>query len=250
MLCTMPGELERRPGPGALPDPDTIRIPDDPSALEADMWALRAELAAARRRDRALGRDRPGRLTTVLARFGPMIFGSLLLVAFLGSLAGMVGSTATAPTEPGRLAASQAPNGTVGGLLPPAVVQVNGGTLSLRDVRPALIVWVPSTGADPALLDSLQLQGSSYGIPLVLAGPPEREELLTTAARQVGSGRVAVLTDPGSALLDSLDLPPAAGPVLLLVGIDGRIHEIVDDPAAGIRLEAALSRVAADEAPA
>jgi hypothetical protein len=185
----------------------------------------------------------------VLARFGPLIFGSLLLVAFLGSLAGMVRSTATPPTQAARLATAQAPDGTVGGLLPQAVVEVNGAPLSLRDVRPALVMWVPSTGADPALLDSLLLQVSSYGVPLMVAGPPERAELLADTAQQTGLGRVSVLVDPGSQLLDSLALAPGAGPVLLLVGIDGRIHEVIDDPPAGVRLEASLSRVAAGEAP-
>jgi hypothetical protein len=240
--------MERRPGPGALPDPDSIRIPDDLSALEADMWALRAEMAAARRRDRRRGRSAPGRL--VLARFGPLIFGSLLLVAFLGSLAGMVRSTATAPAQATQLATSQVPDGSVGGLLPQAVVEVNGAPLSLRDVRPAAVLWVPTSGADAELLDSLLLQASSYGVPLVVAGPPEREEVLAETAQQTGLGRVAVLVDPGSQLLDSLAPAPQDGPVLLLVGIDGRIHEIVEDPAPSVRLEASLSRMAAGEAPA
>ncbi len=212
------------------------------------MWALRAERAAGRRRDRRRETPAPGRV--VLARFGPLIFGSLLLVAFLGSLAGMVRSTATAPAQATELAASQVPDGAVGGLLPQAVVEVNGAPLSLRDVRPAAVVWVPAAGADAGLLDSLLLQASSYGVPLVLAGPPDRAELLADTAQRTGLGRVAVLVDPESQLIESLGLGAPVDPVLLLVGIDGRIHEIVTDPSAGVRLEAALSRVAAGEAPA
>jgi hypothetical protein len=213
------------------------------------MWALRAELAAARRRDRALGRSAPGRLSTVLARFGPMLFGSLLLMAFLGSLAGMVGSTATTPTQASELATVAVPDGRVGGLLPRAVVDVDGATMPLRDVRPAVLVWVPAAGADQALLESLMLQASSYGLTLALAGPPERVDLLQRTADGVGPGRVPVVLDPASAMLDALDLPPTAGPVVVVIGVDGRLHEVVDDPPAGIRLEAALSPAAAGDAP-
>jgi hypothetical protein len=138
----------------------------------------------------------------------------------------------------------------VGGLLPAADVEVNGAPLSLRDVRPAALLWVPEQGADPALLDSLLLQASSYGVPLVLAGPPQRADLLAEAVRQTGVGRVAVLVDPESQLLDSLAPASEVSPVLVLVGIDGRIHEIVADPSPGVRLEASLSRVATGEAPA
>jgi hypothetical protein len=224
-----------------------VRIPDDVSGLEADMWALRAERAAARRHDRRQAGTAPGRV--VLARFGPLIFGSLLLVAFLGSLAGMVRSTATAPTQAEALATSQVPDGAVGGLLPQAVVEVSGAPLSLRDVRPAALVWLPEAGADAALLDSLLLQVSAYGVPLVVAGPPDRAEMLADTARSTGLGRVAVLVDPESQLVDSLGLGTPVDPVVVLVGVDGRIHEVVEDPAPGVRLEAALSRVAAGEAP-
>jgi hypothetical protein len=178
-----------------------------------------------------------------------MLVGSLLLLAFLGSLAGMVGSTATPPTEPGDLAAVSVPDGRVGGLLPRAVVEVDGATVPLRDVRPAVLVWVPAIGADPALLESLVLQASSYGLPLVLAGPPERLDRLQSTADGIGPGRVRVLLDPASAVLDALELPPAAGPVVVVVGVDGRVHEVVEDPPPGIRLEAALSRVASGGAP-
>lgn len=243
------GELERRPGPGALPDPDSVVIPDDAAELEADYWALRADLAAARRRAAAAAVSGSPR-ARVAARVAPMLLGGLILVAFLASLAGMVRPMGTAPTPPGRLAASDAPVGTVGGLLPRGIVEVNGASVSLRDVRPALIVWVPSTGADEALLESLQIQASAYGVPLVLAGPPERERLLTETADTVGPGHVAVLLDPGSVLLDGFGLTPTAGPVLAVVGADGRLHAVLDDPAPGTRLEAMLGRVASGSAPA
>jgi hypothetical protein len=242
MLEGMAGELERGPGPGALPDPDSVVIPDDASALEADMWALRAELKA---RQRAERRRPPGPSpsSSVISRIAPMLFGGLMLVAFLSGLAGIVGNTAPQPAAPTALAETSDPDGTVGGLLPPAIVEVDTATMSLRSVRPAVLVWVPAEGMSPVLLDSLYLQATSYGMPLVLAGPPERVDTLADEARRTSpSGRVSVLLDPASAVLDSLDLAPTAGPVVVVVGVDGRIHAVVENPADGVRLESVLTR--------
>jgi hypothetical protein len=243
----MAGELERGPGPGALPDPDSVVIPDDISALEAEMWALRTELA--RRRRRA---DRRGRKTLpggLLGRVGPMLFGSLLLVAFLTSLAGIVRPNTVEPTPPADLAAATQPDGAVGGLLPPAVVDVDGATMSLRSVRPAVIAWVPATGAQPELMSSLALQAGSYGVPFLVAGPPERAAVLAETAEAATAVGVPMMTDPASAILDAIDVPPVAGPVVVVVGTDGRIHAVVENPGSGTRLEPVLFRAAAGSEP-
>jgi len=232
-----------------LPDPDSVVIPDDAAGLEADYWALQAELAAERRRATA-ARVAGSPRARLAARLTPMLLGGLILVAFLASLAGMVRPMTAPPTQAGQLAASAAPAGTVGGLLPPGVVEVDGATLSLRDVRPALLVWLPATGADEALLASLRLQASAAGVPLVLAGPPERERLLAESAAGVGAGHVAVLLDPASALLKGFGLAPTGGPVVAVVGADGRLHAVLDDPAPGTRLESVLSRVVTGSPPA
>jgi hypothetical protein len=241
------GDNERLPGPGALPDPDSVVIPDDASALEPDYWALRAELAARHRDERrGIASSSAGRLAS---RVGPMLVGALILIAFLASLGLMVRPTTQPPTPPTTLASSEGTVGSVGGLLPSATVVVNGEEMPLREARPAMLVWLPDTGADQALLDSLYLQASAFGIPLVLAGPPEREAELTTAAQDTGPGRVAVLLDADSALLDGFGLLPAAGPVVAVVGIDGRLHAVLDDPPSGVRLESVLGRVAGGGAP-
>jgi hypothetical protein len=241
------GDNERLPGPGALPDPDSVVIPDDASALEPDYWALRAELAARRRDVRGgPGSSTAGRLAS---RVGPMLVGALILVAFLASLGLMVRPTTQPPTAPATLASSHGTVGSVGGLLPDATVVVNGEEMPVREARPAVVVWLPDGGADQALLDSLYLQASAYGIPLVLAGPPDREPELLAAAQETGPGRVVVMLDPESALLDGFGLPPAAGPVVAVVGIDGRLHAVLDDPPSGVRLESVLGRVAGGGAP-
>jgi hypothetical protein len=178
-----------------------------------------------------------------------MVVGLLILVAFLASLGLMVRPMSLPAIPPAGLASSAAGIGTVGGLLPGGLVSVNGSTLSLRDVRPAVIVWLPPSGADQALLDSLYLQASSSRIPLVLAGPSQRRQQLVEAAEATGPGHVSVLVERGSLLLDGFGLPATAGPVVAVVGNDGRLHAVVDDPAPGTRLESVLSRVAAGSAP-
>lgn len=240
----MAGELERGPGPGALPDPDTVVIPDTPAPLEADMWALRAELARRRRQDRTRGLG-----ARLAGRVGPMLLGGLLLVAFLASLAGIVRPTTVEPAQPVDLARTDMPDGSIGGLLPPAIVDVDGASVSLRSLRPAVLVWVPAQGAQQELLGALHLQAGSYGMPLVVAGPPQRQTSLQTLAESTGPAGTPALVDPRSELGTALAVEQSAGPTVVVVGADGRIHAVVRDPAPGIRLESVLSRAAAASDP-
>lgn len=241
MLCPMSGELERGPGPGALPDPDHVRIPDDPSALEADLWAWRAEQAKRGRPTPFAGPGTTG-AWRLLGRIGPMVFGSLLLVAFLASLATTVRPATVDTADAAPIASTTVPDGQVGGLLPPGIVDVNGATQSTSALRPATLVLVPADGADQELLDSLYLESSSFGIPMALVGPPERAALLTQIARDVAPGKVPVVVDRTSAIAESLGLPEQADATVLVVGTDGRIHTIVENPAPGTSLQAVFSR--------
>lgn len=249
MLCVMSGELERGPGPGALPDPDRVRIPDDASDLEPDLWAWRAEQG---RR----GRPTPvaGPATTgpwrLMGRVGPMLVGALLLVAFLASLATTVRPATVDTVEAAPLASTTVPDGQVGGLLPPGIVDVNGATQSTRAIRPATLVLLPAAGASQELLDSLYLESSSYGIPLALVGPPERAALLQRTSRDIGSGRVPVVIDRTSAIAQALGLPAQADPTVVVVGSDGRIHTVVENPPPGVSLQSVLSRAQAGDDPA
>lgn len=245
----MAGELERRPGPGALPDPERVQIPDDPSALEADLWAWRAE-------QKRLGRPtlwptpRRSARWRLASRIGPMVLGSLLLVGFLFGLAGTVRPATVEPTPAAALATSVRQDGIVGGLLPPAIVDVDGATLAARTVRPATLLLLPAAGASQAMLNAVHLQTASYGIPLMLVGPPTRQALLERTSQDIGAGTVPVMIDNASAIAESLGLPAVHDPTLIVVGTDGRIHTIVENPPSGIRLESVLSRAAAGVDPA
>jgi hypothetical protein len=237
----MSGELERGPGPGALPDPDRVSIPDDPSALEADLWAWRAEQAKRGRPTPFAGPGTTG-AWRLLGRIGPMIVGSLLLVAFLASLASTVRPATVDSVAAAPIASSAVPDGQVGGLLPPGIVDVNGATQSTSALRPATLVLVPADGANLELLDALYLESSSYGIPMALVGPPQRAALLERIADDVVPGKIPVVIDRTSAIAGSLGLPEQADPTVVVVGTDGRIHTVVENPAPGTSLQPVLSR--------
>ena len=236
----MSEELERGPGPGSLPDPDDVAIPDDPADLEADLWAWRAE-------QRRLGRQAlmastsPWRLRE---RIGPFALGGLLLVAFLAALAFTVRPAVVKSLEPSELAATSIPDGQVGGLLPPGVVEIGERTRGAQSIRPATLVLVPEAGTDPALLDAVHLQSQAYGIVTAVVGPPERLPLLSETVAAAAAGTLPVVVDQGSVIADGIGLSPRADTTVVVVGVDGRIHTVLENPGAGVQLQSVLSRAA------
>jgi hypothetical protein len=256
MLDPMAGGLEKGPGPGALPDPDRVVIPDDPSALEADLWAWRAEQhrrdRAARRAQRGLPYEAVsghGTRSRLAWRLGPMVLGALLLMGFLASLATTVRPATLQAVGPAPIASTDVPAGKVGGLLPPGIVDINGATASTQDLRPAALVLLPADGASQRLLDAVYLQAQAYGVSLALVGPPERESLLTAVADETRAAMVPVVIDRASVIAGSLGLPSQADPTIVVVGTDGRIHSVVMNPPDGVTLQTALSRAAAGDDP-
>lgn len=254
MLGPMSGGLERRPGPGALPDPDDVVIPDDVSGLESDLWAFRNEQRRRRREARfdpvlPGHRAHPSDRARLAGRMVPMVLGALLLLGFLVSLASTVRPATIDAVEPAPLATTTVPDGMVGGLLPPGVVEVNGQPTSTLDIRPATLVLVPAAGASQPLLDSVYLQGQAYGVPMALVGPPTREALLEATADEVRAAAVPVVIDQAEVIAESLRLPAQADTTIVVVGADGRIQKIVESPPDGIQLQTALSRAAASDDP-
>ncbi len=223
-------------------------IPDDASELDADLWAWRAEQLRHRRPMPWTHPTRPAGWR-VAGRVVPMILGSLLLVAFLASLATTVRPATVEAIPPAPLASTTVPDGQVGGLLPPGIVDVDGATRTTREIRPAALVLLPSTGASQQLLDSLHLQSQAYGIPLALVGPPEREQLMAETSSEIGAGTVPVVVDRASVIAESIGLGPTADVALVVVGTDGRIHAVIDNPADGVQLQPVLARAASGADP-
>lgn len=232
---------ENGPGPGALPDPDKIRIPDDISELDGDVWAWRAEQMRRRRPTPWMGPG-SGPPWGLLGKIGPLLFIGLLMLAFLLSLASTVRPAMVKTLDAKPVATTTVSDGKVGGLLPPGVVEMNGATVSTRALRPAVLVLLPADGAPGTTLDALYMQSQSYGLPFALVGPPEREPLLNRTAADIGAGTTPVVIDHSSTIAESIGLSFRHDPTVVVVGPDGLIHAIVDNPRPTIRLESVLSR--------
>jgi hypothetical protein len=248
MLVPMSSGLEKGPGPGALPDPDHVVIPDNAAALDAELWALRAEQLRRERQAARVDRDASTRWR-LAGRLVPMLLGALLLIGFMLSLATTVRPATTTAVEPGTLATTTVPDGQVGGLLPAGIVEVDGVPKSMQQIRPAALVLLPATGASQQMLEGVHLQAQAYGVRMALVGPPERAELLATTADEVRAAAVPVVLDRAEVIATSIGLPERADPTIVVVGIDGRIQTIVENPPDGIQLQSALLHAANGDDP-
>ena len=248
MLAPVSGGLEQGPGPGALPDPERVRIPNDASDLDAELWAWRAEQVRTGRPTPWMRPSTPTRWR-VAGRVGPMLLGALLLVAFLASLATTVRPATVDTVNEAPLATTSAPDGTVGGLLPRGIVDIDGATSTTRQLRPATLILPPSTGASQELLDAVHLQSQAYGIPLGLVGPPTREQQLQSTSDDIGAGTTPVILDRASVIAEAIGIDPADDLAVIVVGTDGRIHAVVVNPADTLQLQPVLSRAASGADP-
>lgn len=248
MLVPMSNGLEKGPGPGALPDPDRVVIPDNASALDSELWALRAEQRRRQRETAWAGRNVSTRWR-LAGRIVPMLLGALLLVGFMLSLSTTIRPATTTTVEPSTLATTSVPDGQIGGLLPPGIVEVDGVPKSTQEIRPAALVLLPAAGASQQMLDAVHLQAQAYGIRMALVGPAERTELLVTTADEVRAAAVPVVIDRAEVIAESIGLPEPADPTIVVVGIDGRIQTIVENPPDGIQLQSALLHAADGDDP-
>lgn len=139
-----------RPGAGhgdEIPDlpPEWagIVIPDDARELAAEAEQLRRERRDARRRARFERVFRTGSWRQHGVS-GPLVALVLAVLAFFGSFVLLVPTQNTPTPKRGPLAKPTADPGHIGGLLPGLTLpEAGGGTLAVRDVRPALVALVP-----------------------------------------------------------------------------------------------------------
>jgi hypothetical protein len=200
---------------------DHVVIPDDLSALDAEVRALRRERRARARRDRLR------RLVSPRGVAGPLVIVVLLIVAGFASLLVLF--------QPRRLTISPAPLaspgvGTDERLPDLAVTQEDGTTTTLRAFRPAVLALAPvECRCDAALRDvgsSVLRRGVSFvlvdrtrpALPVGLDEPStvrlvEPTGKLSTRYRAEQAGR----RTPG-------------GPVLVLVRADGRVARVLPEP--------------------
>ena len=236
-----------QPGDGDLPElpPEwgQIVIPDDPRELAAEAEAVRAELGAERRQQFYAGRS--GRF----GLSGPLIALVLMLVAAMASL--MVIALPYSPERPVRapLASPTAASGQLGSLLPDVrLVDDRGAPVSVRDIRPAVLLLMP-TGCDchSVAADLVRVSRDAM-VSVELVGtdkPPQRppasprDRIFTLAdptdaiTRAVGNGRT-----PGTTAGPPV---PVSGPTAVLVRANGVIAGVVLGLADASQLRAELA---------
>lgn len=198
-----------------------VRVPDDASALSADLrqWrreqAVSARLARWRRLTRRAG---PATVPVRVVVLALVLLGILALVAFLRP------PTPAGPSVP--LASPTVAAGSVGGLLPDVALRTGGGDLSTRSLRrPAMLMLLPSPCLCSRDTGRLTAQAGQAHVPtyLIAAGTNPRE---VTALAVASNGPAAPLLDPQGTLQDVYQV--GSRPVLVLVQADGAVRAVVD----------------------
>ncbi|WP_239331592.1 hypothetical protein [Frankia sp. CiP3] len=254
-----PGRDDRHPRPrnghrddvpGDVPGdvPDDIHIPDDISELADDVAAYHAELQSLRRRElisKILPGLRPAPADRPAHRSRPtpsvIIAVLLIIISALGAMVPLVLAhpRPPAPARPLPLAATTAQLGAVGSVLPDITLRAAHGSRVASDLRPALIVLLP-TACDcaKAVHDIVGQAHEGNPVPTYLLAPeadsPALNEL--TRAPEAAGGRALGFGDPDGSLARLVGADPQQ-PTLLLVAADGRLVQPPRVFAPGDRLE-------------
>lgn len=228
-----------RPGGGAS-WVDGIVVPDDISALDAEVRALRRERRAARRRDRLRRLTGPGRTS------GPVLMVAVLLVAGVTGLLVLFQPRRT----PGTVSPVGGTEQSADRRLPDVLVRlVDGTTRRVRDLRPAVLALAPVGCRCDAALRDVGTAAHEHGITYLLVDrtlpslPPGLTD--ATAVRLVEpTGEIATRY---GAERDSRRV--TGGPVLVLVGSGGQVSRVL--PEASLRtLDRELDALKPQAAPA
>ena len=198
---------------------DRVVIPDDISALEAEVRALRRERRAQQRRARLRGLARPG-------RSAPMVMVAVLLIAGIAGLLVLFQPRRTTGT-PGTVDTGLAATDR---RLPDVLVrQADGTARKVRGFRPAVLALAPvGCGCDAALRDA-GTAARRHGVDFLLVDrtlpplPPGLTE--PTTVRLVDpNGAIAIAF---GAEADGRRAP--GGPVLVLVGNGGEVVRVLPE---------------------
>jgi hypothetical protein len=224
---------------GNLP-PVNIVIPDDARELDRDVLAYRRELRARRRRQRFLRFFRPFRTPEFGAHAAviPLIAICLAICLVGGALLSVATmSPASAPTLNGAQGTAPAvvPTGELTAL-PPGSVQLDGRTVPVRSLAPAVIALVPAgCGCGPAL-QRLAVQAVAAHVKLYFAARGAALPQLAGLTERYGDGAAVATADYDSALTNAYR---PAGLTVLLV-FTGATAEVLRNLSADFQLTAAM----------
>lgn len=231
----------REPGsgpPGRLPDPDHVIIPDDISELDPEIRAYHREIAHRRRVGRLRRLPIIGRLPQTGLSL-PVFAMTLLLVALMTGLSALITPPAPDHPRPQPLASTPIQPGAVGGLLPDVSVRLYGDEVPLRTRRPAVIALPRPDCTCAAALDALYRKAKSHRMLFDLVGAPDQVTDLHALDRRIGNGGAVVFVDPEGTLSDTYG---AGELTVLVVGADGVVLAILNDPQPATPVESLLER--------
>lgn len=224
-----PGRGDGSPpaGDGDLPElPPEWRdlvVPDDPSDLAAEAEQVRAELRmrAGRRPHHGTPDDRFG----LIVPFGLL---ALVMVAALASLVALVMPGTPRSPRPAPLRTSSAALGTPGGLLPDAVlVDSDGRSTRIRDLRPAVVLLAPAgcVRCTEIAVDVVDASRDSAVLVVLVSVGDQPAALPRSTDRQ----RTRTLGDPSGVVAAGVPASSSSGPTAVLVRPDGQIARVVPD---------------------
>jgi hypothetical protein len=235
--------------PDDAPWVDPVVVPDDLRDLQADVDAYHREQRLLTRR-RRLRRITGSRLWQRLATPVAVLVGST-------ALAGVVFAVLTVdsprpaqqPVAVPVAAHPAAPVGEMGGLVPDVTVRSRVGVLdpagrevtsmSLRDLRPALVALVPLHCSCTGLLGDLAGQADEYGLLLVVVAPAASDAEIDSLPGQLHRGRVLPVFDANGSTAATY---AATGVTVLTVGRDATVGFIRRNVVRGDRFELPLQQ--------
>ncbi len=218
--------------PGLPPEWGGFVVPDDISELDSEIEQLRRELDVPGRPH--LQRIFRTRRWQQYGLSGPLVLVVLLVVLFFASLVFLLVPVPPRAAESRPLAHPTASPGTVGALLPDLALPVGtSGAVRLRNLRPAVVVLVPTGCHCQKLVDDVIASTSAARLQVLFVGTNGDPRLPSTAPVQ----RVRAATDAEDRL--SLIYAAASGPTAVFVRADGTVTRILHDvtPGADIHQE-------------
>ena len=226
--------------PDDAPWIDPVVVPDDLRELQADVEEYHRELrhAARRRRlERLTGGRRFQQLVLPLG-VGLAAIGLATIVFTILTL-----GSPTAQPAPVQGPVATAPRGSVGelnGLLPDVSVRTTGAELSIRDLRPALVVLVPAPCRCTDLLARLAAQADEVAVPMVVVAPAAQDAEVDALDGQLHRGHVEPVFDATGSLARTY---AASGVTALVVAGDATVRHIATDVTSDVRLELFLQQL-------
>jgi hypothetical protein len=241
VAMTVPGRDNEEPLPW------DVVIPDDISALDAEVHAFQREVRKRRRRAWWTRRI----LTRRWQRYGlsgPLVVLILTAVALVGSLMALLSPRQSAgPAQRPLARQDRFTPGTVGGLLPSTPVLVQGVRRDVRELRPGVFAVLPMDCRCADVVESLFRQAREFQLDLRLLGGQPQERELREIAAGTGNGSVAVALDVEGRLLATY-LP--RGVTAILVNGAGVVTAVERNLTSAVRLEPRLATLLrADQTP-